>query len=722
MAGQNPIGNAFARVIEPHDGEPVDSVGVPNRVHYLMLAIFAFAVAAGPIGFSLAPGGEELRNPLTLGLCAGGVIFSPFILFVGRSTNYVFADWIFQAALFFLLAGTFLSNLVTPHMIAPFMTLYMLAPVGAAFYLPMRKVVPFAVGSVAAILFMSTRVPDDPDALLRGVVTSIVGLATAYAAAAMRSSLARTVRHNREISELDPLTGVHNMHKFEERLAEEMARAERGGPGFALVMFDLDNFKQVNDSFNHSTGDEVLVASAKAIASQLSAADLLVRRGGDEFAVIMPSSNNRNPRLVIEAIRKRVERARREICPNLTPYSSAGFTEFRPGETRDELLKRADAALHDAKAQAPERRGHHADEPTPIGTSTSLGADRAIDKLRLHDDPIRELMVVLYRASAVVIVGVSATFGIALLVGRLPLDHPVPGVSAVAIWFLVFVPLTLRTLRRSHLPAYAQHVLPLAVLLLLVAGSASLGRHAPLFVDTFMFAALMLVALLSFSRAFVYLVAAMVLYGAFLFASKFPYAEIRLTIAGGSFLLTALVLSVVRHGTIVAAREKARLARTDALTGLPNMRRLRDRLSDEIRRCEATGDGFALLMLDLDEFKQVNDIHGHSVGDRVLIDVATAIQDVCRHADMPARRGGDEFAVVMTDAEADDAEHAARRIADAIQIARLTAVADVNPNASVGWTVWSHGQTVDDLIGAADVALHEAKRRARQSYLRADAG
>lgn len=715
----------LARFITPRDGENIDAVGVPIRFHYRLLAIFAIGVAAAPLGFSLEPGGEEMRNPLTQTLCIGGLLYAPLILTVGKRNGYVFRNWIFQSALFFALMGTFLSNLVTPNLIAPFMTNFILVPIGAAFYLSERLMLVFAVGSSAAILYVSSMV-DEPNAMLRGMILAIVAVCGAELASELKAHLTHAVENNREISERDPLTGVHNLHRFEQRLADEIARAGREGGGFDLVMFDLDNFKQVNDSYNHSTGDEVLIAAAEAINSALLPSDLLVRRGGDEFAAIIPAAPGRDTQMVVDMARRRIERARTEICPGFTPYASAGWVTYEPPETAESLLERADGALHEAKKSAPERRGHLSQELTAVAASADGEQAGVVDLRVLHnesdvlrDDPIRGLIAVCWRAAIRVIVSTCLVVTAMTLAGRTSFELSPAGIFVLAGWTIVFVPLAIWATTRKKRPPYVKHMLFIAAFTLIAAGCAVVGDAAPTMIDLFIFTLLLIVALLPYKRAVFYLVLGVVLYGFFLYASDFPFSEIRLTVATVNLLLASVILAVTRYHTILAAREKAKLARTDALTALPNTRRLRDRLDDEIRRCEVTGDGLALLMLDLDDFKPVNDLYSHSLGDKVLVAVADAIRSVCRHADMPARRGGDEFAVVMTDSDENEAMIAGERVAEAIQVARMRMVTNVNPNASVGWAVWRAGESADELIARADAALHDKKSdsyRERLSY------
>src|SRR5678815_298156 len=105
------------------------------------------------------------------------------------------------------------------------------------------------------------------------------------------------------------------------------------------------------------------------------------------------------------------------------------------------------------------------------------------------------------------------------------------------------------------------------------------------------------------------------------------------------------------------------LSETDALTGLANRRAFRRRLTDDLRRARRYGSPVSLLLVDVDGLKRINDERGHSAGDRVIRRVADAITATLREADLGARWGGDEFAVLMPDTPGDAARHSAERLA-----------------------------------------------------------
>jgi diguanylate cyclase (GGDEF)-like protein/PAS domain S-box-containing protein len=143
-------------------------------------------------------------------------------------------------------------------------------------------------------------------------------------------------------------------------------------------------------------------------------------------------------------------------------------------------------------------------------------------------------------------------------------------------------------------------------------------------------------------------------------------------------------------------------AHTDPLTGLPNRRALDETLNDAVDR----GLAFSVAMIDLDNFKQLNDELGHAAGDRLLREAAAAWQTTLRDDDVLARYGGDEFVVLLPTAET----HAAM---SALQ--RVRAATPIGCTCSAGLAVWKGGMTVDDLLGAADRALYEAKGSGRDA-------
>ena len=150
-----------------------------------------------------------------------------------------------------------------------------------------------------------------------------------------------------------------------------------------------------------------------------------------------------------------------------------------------------------------------------------------------------------------------------------------------------------------------------------------------------------------------------------------------------------------------------RLALTDMLTGLPNRTALIDALDRAIARSLRHGDKFGLLYLDLDGFKQVNDAHGHGVGDAVLCEVAGILNATLRREDMAARLGGDEFAMLLVGSGL-DIEKAASRTRSKVEAAMMTRKWAVT--ASVGATTFDVApKNVDEALAATDALMYSAK-------------
>lgn len=164
-------------------------------------------------------------------------------------------------------------------------------------------------------------------------------------------------------------------------------------------------------------------------------------------------------------------------------------------------------------------------------------------------------------------------------------------------------------------------------------------------------------------------------------------------------------------------------AHHDPLTGLVNRRRLLEVLTDQLSGRRGRDREFAVLFLDLDGFKEVNDLHGHAAGDRALIEVARRMMKVARESDVIARISGDEFVVVLRNiANEGEAEAAARRhlaaLADPVRIGP----AEVRLSASIGVAMPAGFDTPDSLLRAADRVMYEAKAAGQGLYRLAPVG
>jgi diguanylate cyclase (GGDEF)-like protein len=170
-----------------------------------------------------------------------------------------------------------------------------------------------------------------------------------------------------------------------------------------------------------------------------------------------------------------------------------------------------------------------------------------------------------------------------------------------------------------------------------------------------------------------------------------------------SMARTALTFADIRR-----LAEVRRQATTDDLTGLPNRRHLGRSLDAQLEAARLRGTSVALLLIDLDGFKELNDTLGHRAGDLVLEQIGPRLRAVLRSTDDLARLGGDEFAVVLS--EADDAEAVGRRIRQALEAGLTVDGIDVRIGASIGIALFpEHGEDAETLLQRADVAMYQAK-------------
>ncbi|WP_044873559.1 EAL domain-containing protein [Pseudomonas sp. LFM046] len=181
-----------------------------------------------------------------------------------------------------------------------------------------------------------------------------------------------------------------------------------------------------------------------------------------------------------------------------------------------------------------------------------------------------------------------------------------------------------------------------------------------------------------------------------------------------SMVVIALDMSVVRQ--LHAQLESQAI--TDALTGLLNRRGFHQALEASLARIERNGKRMAVLYLDLDGFKLINDSLGHEAGDRVLRRVAEQLKNCLRPYDILARMGGDEFTALLDTLDhPEDAARVAEKLIELVSVRHRIEGIDVTLGASVGIACFPEcGQSVDGLLRAADIAMYEAKRAGRQQY------
>jgi diguanylate cyclase (GGDEF)-like protein len=174
-----------------------------------------------------------------------------------------------------------------------------------------------------------------------------LGMFTVISVALSRLRAANS--HERTLARIDPLTGVYNTRYFAELVVHEMSRATRFSETFSFAYLDVDNFKNVNDTFGHDQGDQLLRILTKVIKENIRNIDTMARLGGDEFGILLPRTDSSQSHVVMNKI---YSVFRQNITAQWKVTLSAGvLTYLSPPNSLDEMVKAADALMYKAKKE-----------------------------------------------------------------------------------------------------------------------------------------------------------------------------------------------------------------------------------------------------------------------------------------------------------------------------------------------------------------------------------
>lgn len=202
-------------------------------------------------------------------------------------------------------------------------------------------------GQPVGILYLNDFVPRrySPEKLEQlTIISSFASLSIANA---------RLYQRTREMAVTDGLTGLYNHGQFKHMLEQELARSDRYGHPLSLIMFDIDNFKSLNDTYGHPCGDQILVQIAAALGDVFRGTDQVFRYGGEEFTVLLPEANMEQATTAAERTRLLISQLRidwQDIKEQLSVTVSAGVaTSAQSGTTPEDLLNTVDERLYRAK-------------------------------------------------------------------------------------------------------------------------------------------------------------------------------------------------------------------------------------------------------------------------------------------------------------------------------------------------------------------------------------
>jgi diguanylate cyclase (GGDEF)-like protein len=180
--------------------------------------------------------------------------------------------------------------------------------------------------------------------------------------------LEQELRRTEELALTDGLTGLRNVRDFHHRLNEECARSERSGVPTALILIDIDHFKAVNDRYGHQAGDFALVHFARTLSRSIRQGDAAFRTGGEEFAILCPSTDAATAAFIAERVRGELKKSPFRFESREEPILASFGVADSDGRTGTELLFRsADAALYCAKIDGRNR----------VNLSSGFGSDSA---------------------------------------------------------------------------------------------------------------------------------------------------------------------------------------------------------------------------------------------------------------------------------------------------------------------------------------------------------
>src|SRR3954451_4609643 len=303
-----------------------------------------FAIGAALLALALFLG-DHPRSSTTLTAAIGSTATAT-LLFLGRRR---LPGW---SALLFLSCGSLLIEWVvlrSGESAATYTVFYFWIAIYAFQYLPVWQAflqLGFVFISYAVVLGLLED-PTSPQAL-RWALTTVALVVAGAMIGVLRHRNGRLITQLEESARVDGLTGHLNRRGFEERFSQELARAKRSGERFSVVIGDLDAFKAVNDGFGHQAGDRALEAVGRCLSDGKRVSDEVARIGGEEFAAILPDTDEHGAYLFADRLRARVADACRTLPGGLT--ISLGVATFpQHGHEGDSLVRAADQALYMAK-------------------------------------------------------------------------------------------------------------------------------------------------------------------------------------------------------------------------------------------------------------------------------------------------------------------------------------------------------------------------------------
>jgi diguanylate cyclase (GGDEF)-like protein len=568
---------------------------------------------------------------------------------------------------------------------------------------------------------------------------------------------------SRSTAVIDRLTGLLNRGALFSRAAELAYQAALTGQPVALIVGDLDNFKAINDGHGHRRGDEVLTAAAALLRDALEGVESVYRYGGEEFVVIMPGATGAVAARTAETLRAALER---DPLDGLAVTMSFGVAASEAGERFEfeTVFDRADRALYAAKAQGRNcvRVGASAGEAlafdatsgraavsSPVATDNCGPSER-----RARERPRGDLgtAAVLADVKAEAITPRASRQRVdengswlvrdeAARAHMLDLLHRIRGMR-MAAYGIVFLALIAAGPFYGWLPLLPPFI---CAVVMGVVIERSAGQRRP----EFAIGAAIVLSLVGNAAGFPlahgvpYVALPMLVVPVFAWSPVFPARGVAVAAVIDALLIVAaagvigghgafsepaivgvplaLLAAVALIGSVLgrSAIDYRGVAVVDQLTGMLNRQALESRIAVVTQQSTQAPERVALLVGDIDHFKQINDHAGHHIGDLVLREIAYRMRKHLRAFEAAYRVGGEEFVVLLTGLRTQEAAEIAERLRQGISEQPIEGLA---VTMSFGVAASGDNESFDylRLFERADSSLYEAKRSGRDRVCLAD--
>ena len=483
-----------------------------------------------------------------------------------------------------------------------------------------------------------------------------------------RKKLEETLRNS---SLKDDLTGLFNRRGLLKQAAPYFDFARRQKENLLLLFIDLDGMKRINDEFGHNEGDNALINTAAILNRSFRSSDIIARLGGDEFTVLVTDLNTNKE----EAIKRLNENLKAynasETCSHKLAFS-IGVATLEPERMTcfEELLEQADQAMYEQKRMK-RRRATERSQNRPVGDGVESNSPFAPNSIPFALSTNSKTYGGTFDNAAIGMAVVSVD-GSWLQVNESLCK--LLGYSEQELRATSFQMMTHQDDLR-HVQSYIQRVLE---------GYIQSHEQEKRYIHE---------------------------------QGHTVWVQWHVSLLKDSETGTKRLFFQVQD---ISDRKRVEEKLTlDTLTGLPNRARFYDLLKHRFARKQTNKDRqCAVLLIDVDRFKLVNDSLGNASADQLLIQIAQRVKTCLRQNDVLARVGGDEFAVLLDDVSGEEeASSVATRIQQALSISFNLLGQEVYTTLSIGIALGSdYAEKVSDMLRDAETAMHQAKARGKARY------